>query len=202
MIHINCCSKSAYSPAAGPSTIEIRKDPHVSQWQARSRSSSHTLPTAKVGLRLDNRSTRWQKKHTSSFSSPQSINVGNVYMYYGEGAMPFGLRDPIELIHRRDIDIPQIETVRAYLGHYPELSDLLNSTSGASRQIFGPHVQLSLEVYNDVETNDEYLTLYVRQSKYDPEIMTKIKQIRRTYRGLAKETKGRFLLTTDFRSPG
>lgn len=200
MIHTNCCSKSAYSLITRPSTNEVRKDPSISQWQVRSRSSSLAWSSPKVGVRLDNRSTRWQKK-VASFSLPQSINVSNVYMYHCEGAMLFGPRDPIESIHGRDIEIPQIETVRAYLDQYPELSELLNSTSRESRQTFGPQAQLSLEIYHDIETNDEYLTLYVRQSRYDPDTMKRIKQIRRKYRGLAKSTNGRFLLTTDFRSP-
>jgi hypothetical protein len=175
----------------------MRRNPYVSQWQSH---STRTKPRSEVGIRLDNRSTIWQKIPTQT-DSPQFINAMNVYMYYGGWAMSFGPRDPIGINCQRDIKIPHIEAVRTYLEQYPELSELLNQASKSSRQTFGPQAQLSLEVYHDIETNDEYLTLYVRQSKYDPEIMKKIKQLRRKYRGLAKETKGRFLLTTDFRPP-
>ncbi|MHC1689058.1 MAG: hypothetical protein AB9879_15350 [Methanothrix sp.] len=197
MINIDCSSKSAYSLNTGSFTVEINRDPHILQWQL------HSLPAktaSKVGLRLDNRRRKWQKIPASA-GSPQSINAVNVYMHYGGCAMSFGPRDPIGIISQRDIKIPKIEAVSTYLKQYPELSELLNKTSKASRQTFGSGAQLSLEIYHDIETNDEYLTLYVRQNKYDPEIMKKIKQIRRTYRSLAKDTKGRFLLTTDFRSP-
>jgi hypothetical protein len=198
VVNISCSPKSAYSLNAGTSTVEIRINPHVLQWQ----SHSFTAKTpSKVGLRLDNRPAGWQKIPASAGSS-QSINAVNVYTHYRGCAVSFGSRDPIGIICQRDIKIPQIKAVSTYLKQYPELSELLNKTSKASRQTFGSRAQLSLEVYHDIETNDEYLTLYVRQSKYDPEIMKKIKQIRRKYRSLAKETKGRFLLTTDFRSPG
>ena len=198
MIDIACCSKFAYSPNAGAPIFEVRRNPYVSQWQSR---STQTKIRSKVGIRVDNRSTRWQKIPPQT-DLPQSINAMNVYMYHGGYAVSFGPRDPNGFICQRDIKIPQIEAVSTYLKQYPELSELLNKTLKASRQTFGPKAQLSLEVYHDIETNDEYLTLYVRQTKYDSEIMKKIKQLRKKYRGLAKETKGRLLLTTDFRPPG
>ena len=198
MFNIGCCSKFAYSSSAVASVVEFRRNPYVSQWQSH---STLTKPSSKVGIRFDNRPARWQKIPVQT-DLPQSINAVNTYMYYWGCAVSFGPRDPSGNICQRDIKIPQIEAVSTYLKQYPELSELLNKTLKASRQTFGPKAQLSLEVYHDIETNDEYLTLYVRQTKYDSEIMKKIKQLRKKYRGLAKETKGRLLLTTDFRPPG
>jgi hypothetical protein len=97
------------------------------------------------------------------------------------------------------ISIPN--EVRDYLFRYPDILEILPTVCELTRQRFDLQTQLSLEVYNDPEIEDEYLTLYVRQKKYDNEIMNKIKEIRKNYEKFLIERKGWFLVTTDFRSP-
>jgi hypothetical protein len=199
MIQVHRHAES-YSFDVKASTIGFRIDRRTSRWQAGYQPRSTKIIQSSIGIRLDNRS-RWQEMVSPSIPS-QSINARNLRMYYEVNAMSFGTNDPFETISQMGINIPQPRSVQIYLLHHPDLFGLLTYASKISRHDFGAQTQLSLEIYRDIETNDEYLTLYVRQSKYDPEIMKKIKQIRRKYRDLAKGTKGRFLLTTDFRSPG
>lgn len=99
------------------------------------------------------------------------------------------------------VKIPSVSKVRDYLYCFSDMVVLLRYVVILVRSHFDFNVQLSLEIYQDFETDDEYLTLYIRQNKYDLDTMNTIKQIRKKYRGLAKEIEGRFLLTTDFRPP-
>jgi hypothetical protein len=66
---------------------------------------------------------------------------------------------------------------------------------------FGSRAHLSLEVYQDPEIDDKYLTLYIRLQKYDSTVMKQIKEVRREYADMLKDASGWFLLTTDFKAP-
>ncbi|MDQ1327006.1 MAG: hypothetical protein QG641_286, partial [Candidatus Poribacteria bacterium] len=55
--------------------------------------------------------------------------------------------------------------------------------------------------YRDPEIDDQYLTLYVRQSKYEETIMDKIEEIRLPYSDELADKTGYLLLTTDFQFP-
>ena len=198
MIQVYRHDKSPYSSDVKATTIGFRKDRRISSWQTGVQSHSTKIVSPAIG----NRSSRWLEIASSSISL-HTINAENIRKYCGIKAISFGPNDPLEAINQMGINIPQLEAVRTYLHQHPDLFRLLAYVSKISRDDFEPpQAQLSLEVYRDIETNEEYLTLYVRQSKYDPNIMKKIKQIRRKYRELTKDIKGRFLLTTDFQSPG
>ena len=100
-----------------------------------------------------------------------------------------------------EVRLPQPGEVRDYLLRYPDLTDLLLPVCEATRQRFGSHAQLSLEVYRDPEIEDEYVTLYVRHPEYDKCVMKAIKEIRTAYEAKLAGKSGWFLLTTDFRPP-
>ncbi len=70
-----------------------------------------------------------------------------------------------------------------------------------ARKHFRPDVELSLEVYRDPEIDDEYLTLYVRQSEYDLTIMDRIDEVREQLAALLNHVSGSLLITTDFCPP-
>lgn len=99
------------------------------------------------------------------------------------------------------ITIPRPSEVRDYLIRYSDMTDLVLSVCGLTRQQFDSQVQLSLEVYHDPEIEDEYLTLYVRQRNYDEDILGTIEDIYAQYEGKLTGKSGWFLMTTDFRSP-
>ncbi len=66
---------------------------------------------------------------------------------------------------------------------------------------FGSHAQLSLEVYQDPEIDDQYLTIYVRQKEYEPDIIDKIDTICEEYESALDGEQGYILVTTDFHPP-
>jgi hypothetical protein len=91
--------------------------------------------------------------------------------------------------------------VRGYLLRYPEMVSLTFGVANAVLDRFAGTAELSLEVYRDPEIGDEYLTLFVRQRKYDEDIIEKIDQLSAEYQVAFHRTAGWLLLTTDFRDP-
>ena len=91
--------------------------------------------------------------------------------------------------------------VRDYLLCYSDMIDLLPILLRVTRERFEIPTQLSLEVYRDPETDDEYLTLYIRQENYDANIMEIIEDIRAEYYKHLTGKSGWLHLTTDFRPP-
>ncbi len=101
----------------------------------------------------------------------------------------------------KDIAIPYPSDLRNYLLSHMDMLKLLLRASDLAFSRFGARAHLSLEVYQDPEIDDEYLTMYIRLQKYDSTVMKQIKEIRKEYADLLKDSSGWFLLTTDFKAP-
>jgi hypothetical protein len=97
--------------------------------------------------------------------------------------------------------VPDPGDVGAYLRQHADLAQLLPEVCGRVRQAFGREPELSLEVYRDPEIADRYLTLYVRQDRYDAGIMERIEAVSARFHDLLSGASGHFLLATDLRSP-
>jgi len=99
------------------------------------------------------------------------------------------------------VTIPRPAEVREYLVQYPDMIDLVLQVAVSASARFGPPTELSLELYTDPEIDDEYLTLYVRQTSYDEDILDQIEELSvRHERGLHGKS-GWLLVTTDFCPP-
>ncbi|HLG29088.1 MAG TPA: hypothetical protein VI387_02660 [Candidatus Brocadiales bacterium] len=118
---------------------------------------------------------------------------------------PTALMDQIEKtlfqLYLLKVRLPRPEEVRNYLKHYNDLVDLILPICNTTRQKFGSHAHLDLEVYHDPEIEDEYIVIYVRQENYDESVMNRIKEVEKEYEEQFAGRKGWVLLTTDFRSP-
>ncbi len=100
-----------------------------------------------------------------------------------------------------NIVIPKRAAVLRYLAGDPQLADLVPQVCRSARQQFGPEVELSLELYQDPEIDDRYLTLYVRQNPYEASIKDRIDAVREALAHLLDRVAGRLLITTDFCPP-
>ena len=109
-----------------------------------------------------------------------------------------GVLDELRLMK---ISIPEPAAVKDYLLRYPDIGRVLPSLCKITSERFEMPAQLSLEVYEDSEIDDEDLTLYVRQEDYDDQIMDIIEEIRTEYYKLLTGKSGWLHLTTDFRPP-
>ena len=101
----------------------------------------------------------------------------------------------------KQVIIPNPKEVRNYLYQYPDIVDVVEFACGETRNRFTQPTQLSLELYRDPEIDDNYLTLYVRQEKYDDDVMDIIEDIWPIYSDELADKSGYFLLTTDFQFP-
>jgi hypothetical protein len=100
---------------------------------------------------------------------------------------------------KQQIAIPNPEEVSAYLGQHCDLADLLPALCARARNEFGFEAELSLEIYQDPEIEDHYLTLYVRQPAYEEKIIERIEAA--SYEEDLADKTGWLLLTTDFGPP-
>lgn len=97
------------------------------------------------------------------------------------------------------LQIPAPEKIREYLDGFPDLARLVPEVCAALRTEFGDQADLSLEMYDDAEIEDRYLTLYVRMPRYDRGIIERIDRACSAFEGRLASTPGQILVTTDFR---
>ena len=100
------------------------------------------------------------------------------------------------------VEIPKPLEVQEYLKDNADLADLLPAIYQRVREEVGEQAELSVEVYGDPETDDPYLTLYVRQAVYEPDLLTRLDRARAPFGELLSDRSGWLLVTTDFRPPG
>ncbi len=97
-----------------------------------------------------------------------------------------------------EIKLPKRNEVEDYLSEHAGLRSILGPVCQRMRSEFGPHAELSLIVYRDPEIQDRYLTLYVRQRKYDSNIIDRIEQISAEFEAGVSASSGHLLISTDF----
>ncbi len=109
--------------------------------------------------------------------------------------------DILNHLAEHDILLPQRDDLEAYLAMHPDLSGLLDEMCTKVRVAIGSTAELSLEKYSDPEIDDSYLTLYVRQESYPPDIIDRIDAVCADFHRRLEVVSGYFLVTTDFRRP-
>ena len=98
------------------------------------------------------------------------------------------------------IRIPYPPEVSDFLTRYPELNALTRKVSEQAAAEFDGKAELSLELYEDRETDDATLTLYVRQSAYDEQAWEAIERLRESYEDELADSLGFLQVTLDFRA--
>lgn len=99
------------------------------------------------------------------------------------------------------VKMPQPEEVVDYLVRHFDLAPILAQACLAAIKEFEADAQYVLEVFKDPDSEDTYLTLYIRQHEYAEEVMERIHKLWKVYEpGLANKS-GWLLVTTDFQSP-
>jgi len=100
-----------------------------------------------------------------------------------------------------EILIPDSEDVRNYLFHFPDIIDLIIPICMLVKEKFSHPAQISLEVYHDPEIIDDYITIEIRQQKYDESVMKRIEEISPEYNYKLIDKEGWIFVTTDYRKP-
>jgi WD40 repeat protein len=107
----------------------------------------------------------------------------------------------LDQLAQHDVLLPQPADVDRYLAAHRALGKLLPTICAKAREVFGSSDELSLELYKDPEIDDQYLTLYVRQQRYAPDLMEKIDRFSRQFDDSLEKPSGYLLITSDFRRP-
>lgn len=95
----------------------------------------------------------------------------------------------------------QWRAVQQYLERNPDLAAVLPAICEQARQEFARPDELAIELYRDPEIKDEYLTLYVRQPRYEADLMARIERLSDALGEQTASASGYLLLTTDFSAP-
>jgi hypothetical protein len=96
---------------------------------------------------------------------------------------------------------PNPSPVINYLMAHRNMLDVLLFACILTDEKFGKTSQISLELYSDPEIDDQYLSIYVRQASYEPDILDKIDTISNEYLEAMDIDLGYLIVTTDFRVP-
>jgi len=97
--------------------------------------------------------------------------------------------------------LPNIREITHYLLVFPDMIDLLAPICGAVFERFPQPSQVALELFKDPESDDQYLTVYVRQMQYDEDILDILDDVSVPFDDILCDTSGWLLITTDFQDP-
>jgi hypothetical protein len=96
---------------------------------------------------------------------------------------------------------PRPGEVVDYLVQNPGLYDVVMYACSMTVEEFGGTSEIVLDIFHDSESGDRYLTLYVRQERYEDNIIEKMDRICDRYEPSLKGLSGWLLLTTDYKPP-
>lgn len=98
-----------------------------------------------------------------------------------------------------EIVAPRPDAVNEYVRAHLELADLVRDMAAALVEEFrGERSQIELDLYQDPEIDDRYLTLIVRLPEYDDSLMPRIKAVTRPFDDRRAKTDGWILITSDY----
>ena len=118
---------------------------------------------------------------------------------------------PVESLLREvraeGIRIPHPAEVSGYVERFSDLMQVIRKGCELAALEFTPGAALSLELYVDPEIDDRYLSLYVRQAAYEPDVMERIERVQAEADAYLDDAAlddsvGWFLITTDFQPQG
>jgi hypothetical protein len=96
---------------------------------------------------------------------------------------------------------PDPAPIISYIAQHRNLFDVVLLACVLTEEKFSQTSQISLELYSDPEVEDQYLTIYVRQNAYEPDILQKIDAISEEFTKVMDIDQGYLLVTTDFQPP-
>ncbi len=134
-------------------------------------------------------------KKRKKYSNPPPVEIDSV-------SITNGIEAALKLIEEYGVVVPEPNAVRKYLMNHGALKQFALLACCKASAGFGANSQLSLELYSDRECDDRYLVLYIRQQKYDKDIIGAIDEISESFLDyLPTKDDGYILITTDFCPP-
>jgi hypothetical protein len=156
------------------------------------------IPVQEANFRLDVSPFRWY------YSGNAPSNPGRMPMISNPSIAEVNAgaqADPLHSLALLRVTTKRPEELEEYLADHADLAAAIDDVCSAVRAAFGAEAELALELYNDPEVDDRYVTLYVRQHQYLPDFMDWIESVADPFRAHLDSLSGHLLITTDFRRP-
>ena len=109
--------------------------------------------------------------------------------------------DAVTALQNHGIFIPHPDQVIDYLARHSDLVPNVVQICELAAQEFPAGTERALELFRDIDADDEYLTLYIRAGSYDDGIMQRIHTLWEKYEPGLADKSGWMLVTTDFGRP-
>ncbi len=154
-------------------------------------------------LRLLRGGNLWRTPDTPGAISATNVQSSLVYersLLRPEVGLTMGIEEALQALIRQGISLSKPANIRSYLLKYPNMVDVLGLVAKVALDRFDRGSKLSLELYEDPEAEDAYLTLYVRQADYAVNLLDQIEEISRLVDASLENQVGWLLITTDFRA--
>lgn len=107
----------------------------------------------------------------------------------------------LERLRLSGIRIPRPAEVRDYVKRFPDILPVMRHACELTVAEFATNAALSLELYVDPEIDDRYLTLYVRQASYEPNLNDRLDGINEEFYDALDGDNGIFWVMTDYQPP-
>lgn len=96
------------------------------------------------------------------------------------------------------VEVKGVEEVCSYLTRHSDMFGVTEEICKAARREFGPEAFLTLQVYHDSESEDEYLLLRVRLRAYAADTLSRIRSLSDPHENELSTKSGSIITTTDF----
>lgn len=104
-------------------------------------------------------------------------------------------------LERAGVQVTDASSINAYIARHSDMAALVSDVCNRVMREFGDVSQISLVVYEDAETPDSFLAVFVRQAEYNPDIMRRTNAIMHEYSDRLSGASGWIQVTTDFQPP-
>lgn len=78
-------------------------------------------------------------------------------------------------VEKQIVKLEEIDQIRSYLLQFPDLLDIIPKVIHSAKERF-PEGQLTLNIYQDPEIEDQYLVLYVRLEHYNKKTLERLEE--------------------------
>ena len=107
----------------------------------------------------------------------------------------------MEGLVQKGLRLVKSKEIKAYLLLLPDMIDIVSAVGKAVLKRFPQPSQVALELYQDPESVDQYLTVYVRQHNYDEKVLDVLEEVSAESEEARGRCSGWLLITTDFKRP-
>ncbi|MHC9544960.1 MAG: hypothetical protein AB9903_36055 [Vulcanimicrobiota bacterium] len=115
-------------------------------------------------------------------------------------SITYEIQKILEIIEKMGLRIDMINDVTSYLLLFPDIMDVLPIICNRVMSKIGANDRVYLQLYNDPEIEDKYLTILIRTRDYKEEFMTIIDALSDDCLKLIENKNGWLIITIDFQN--